>query len=357
MTAKKNISDTIFHGRDSLSGIQKLIIDRNYSKVFILCDGNTENYCLPEFVEYSEIENAGLLIIEQGEESKSLATITDLCTALLHENADRKTLLINLGGGVICDIGGFVASVYKRGIDFLNVPTTLMAMVDAAIGGKTGVNLEGVKNSIGLFSMPEGIYIDPDFLSTLNEEEFHSGFAEIIKHAIIADESLWNLIRMSDNFHSIKNIDDIIYRSVQIKKKIVDIDFRERSERKILNFGHTLGHAYESSSFRLAEHRLLHGNAIGLGMIGELFLSSKLAGFPEEKLMAAIDFLINHYGQFVNLINEEELDQYLFSDKKNENGKIGFYLLNDIGSGAGMFFPDEQLISEAVSFTKSILTE
>jgi len=348
---------SIYFGQESLPAIQKIILKNKYSSVYILCDENTENYCLPSFVEFAELESAGLMIIGPGESAKTLDTVSDICTSLLAEGADRKALLINLGGGVVSDIGGFVASIYKRGIDFINVPTTLLAMVDASVGGKTGVNLSGVKNSVGVFSSPKAVFIDPDFLTTLSDEEFHGGFAEVIKHALIGDVNYWNEISRLTEFRSAIDIDDIILRSVAIKKQITDDDFRESGIRKSLNFGHTLGHAYESSSMKFQENKLLHGNAVALGMIGELFLSSKLAGFPLDKLTSVLNFLIQHYGKFIYSINENELNEFLFSDKKNENGRIGFYLLSDIGVGAGMFFPETNQIEEAVAFTKSILTE
>lgn len=337
--------------------ISEIILHNNYSSVFILCDENTEEHCLSKFVELSELESASLLIIGIGEDQKSFDTVSDVCKSLLSEGADRKTLLINLGGGVVSDIGGFAASIYKRGIDFINVPTTLMAMVDASVGGKTGVNLLGIKNSVGVFSSPIAVFIDTDFLSTLEADEIESGFAEIIKHGLIADADYFNSVHSRKDFKSAENVDQLVKRSVQIKKSITDSDFKESGIRKSLNFGHTLGHAYESSAMNSAENKLLHGDAIALGMIGELFLSSKLAGFPTDKLTHVIDFLIEHYGKFIYSINESDLEKYLFSDKKNENGRIGFYLLKDIGKGAGMFFPEQQLIEEAISFTQSILTE
>ncbi|HQV99742.1 MAG TPA: 3-dehydroquinate synthase [Bacteroidia bacterium] len=357
MQTKTDFLDSIYFGQESLADLQKIVLKNKYSSVFILCDENTEKHCLPSFIEFSELESAGLLIINAGETEKTFDTVSDVCKSLLAEGADRKALLINLGGGVVSDIGGFAASIYKRGIDFINVPTTLMAMVDASIGGKTGVNLSGSKNSVGLFSSPQAVFIDSDFLSTLSDEEFHAGFAEVIKHALIGDAEYWNTISQLTDFRDVDDVDDIILPSVEIKKLITDEDFKESGIRKSLNFGHTLGHAYESSSMKLQTNKLLHGNAVALGMIGELFLSSKLAGFPTDKLTTVLDFLVLHYGKFIYSINESELSEFLLSDKKNENGKIGFYLLHDIGVGAGMFFPEPQLIEEAVAFTKSILTE
>ncbi len=357
MQTKTDFLDSIYFGQESLADLQKIILNNKYSSVFILCDENTEKHCLPAFVEFSELESAGLLIINAGESEKTFDTVSDVCKSLLAEGADRKALLINLGGGVVSDIGGFAASIYKRGIDFINVPTTLMAMVDASIGGKTGVNLSGAKNSVGVFSSPEAVFIDSDFLSTLSDEEFHAGFAEVIKHSLIGDVELWNTISQLTDFRAVNNIDDIILFSVEIKKLITDEDFKESGIRKSLNFGHTLGHAYESSSMKLSTNKLLHGNAVALGMIGELYLSSKLAGFPTDKLTTVLDFLVLHYGKFIYSINENELSEFLISDKKNENGKVGFYLLHDIGVGAGMYFPEPEMIEEAVAFTKSILTE
>ncbi len=347
----------VYFGSESLPLIGKAIVDNKYSNVFILCDNNTEELCLPHFIESSELESAGILIIEAGENSKTMETISDMCQSLLTENADRKTLLINLGGGVVCDVGGFSASIYNRGIDFINVPTTLLAMVDASIGGKTGVNLNNVKNAVGVFAAPHSVYIDAAFLNTLDEDEFKSGFAEIIKHALIVDEKYWQLISSITDLMVIENLISIIHRSVEIKLSISSQDFRDTGFRKILNFGHTFGHAYESSSFKSEGRQLKHGHAVAIGMIGELFLSAKLAGFPAEKLEQVVDFIILHFGKSFISINENELVHYLFSDKKNEKGKVGFYLLSDIGRGAGMFFPDDDMIHEALKFTSSIINE
>jgi 3-dehydroquinate synthase len=348
---------SVHFGRESLTNIQSTILENGFTSVFILCDEKTEELCLPYFVETSEIESAGLLIIEQGEEGKNFDTVNDICESLLSEGADRKTLLINLGGGVVSDIGGFVASIYKRGISYINVPTTLLSMVDAAIGGKTGVNLNQVKNAVGTFNAPHSVYIDPEFLTTLEQEEFRSGFAEVIKHSLISDEKYWKLISSIKDITEIENLISVIHRSVEIKMAISGGDFNDTGSRKILNFGHTFGHAYESSSMKSGSNKLRHGHAVALGMIGELFLSSKLAGFPTDKLESIIDFIIFHFGSSFMAVNEDELQNFLFSDKKNENGKIGFFLLKDIGKGAGMFFPEEELIQEALAFTSSIITE
>lgn len=353
----KTAEYSVFFGKESLSEIQRIVLENKYTSVFILCDDITEKQCLPYFIEYSELESAGLMIIDNGEVGKNFDTVSDVCQSLMSEGADRKTLLINLGGGVVTDIGGFAASIYKRGIDFINVPTTLLGMVDAAIGGKTGVNIEQIKNVVGTFVAPKAVFVDEEFLSTLDEEEFRSGFAEVIKHSLIADEKYWRIISSIKDFSSMENLISIIHRSVDIKLSITAADFKETGNRKILNFGHTFGHAYESSSLRNGNKRLLHGHAVALGMIGELFLSSKLAGFPSEKLETIIDFIIYHFGSSFISINEDGLYNFLQSDKKNENGNIGFYLLHDIGKGAGMFFPEEQLIQEALDFTSSIINE
>ncbi|HQW24292.1 MAG TPA: 3-dehydroquinate synthase family protein, partial [Bacteroidia bacterium] len=237
MQTKTDFLDSIYFGQESLADLQKIVLKNKYSSVFILCDENTEKHCLPSFIEFSELESAGLLIINAGETEKTFDTVSDVCKSLLAEGADRKALLINLGGGVVSDIGGFAASIYKRGIDFINVPTTLMAMVDASIGGKTGVNLSGSKNSVGLFSSPQAVFIDSDFLSTLSDEEFHAGFAEVIKHALIGDAEYWNTISQLTDFRDVDDIDDIILPSVEIKKLITDEDFKESGIRKSLNFG------------------------------------------------------------------------------------------------------------------------
>lgn len=311
----------------------ELIQKNNYSSVFILVDNNTEKYCLPHFLtNYPLPKNIEVIAIEAGEENKHIETCLGVWEALSELGADRKSLLINLGGGVVTDLGGFVAATFKRGVDFINIPTTLLSMVDASVGGKTGVDLGPLKNQVGVIINPQAVVIDPLFLNTLPANEYRSGYAEMLKHGLIQDFNYWQKLADYSNITT----DDIIthiYHSVGIKLKVVTEDPTEQSLRKILNFGHTLGHAIESY-FLTAEDKttLLHGEAIAIGMILEAFISQELLGFPKEQCME-IKRVFNNIYPKVSFDDEDLVAIYklLAYDKKNSHGKIKFALLKTIG--------------------------
>ena len=316
---------------DAYLKLNAYLASNKTSKIFILVDENTNQYCLPTLLESlettSEIE---IIEIESGEENKNLDTCTGVWHALTELGADRKSLLINLGGGVITDLGGFVASCFKRGIKFINIPTTLLSMVDASVGGKTGVDLGVLKNQIGLFSDPEMVLIDPRYLETVTEREIRSGLAEIIKYGLTYDVKLWNKIRKFNKL-SISNISTLIHRSIEIKNEVVTEDPKEHGLRKILNYGHTLGHAIESYFLESEnKEKLTHGEAIAIGMITEAFLSEKQLNFPADKLASIKNKLLEIYG-----ITTIEPDDYtaiielLIHDKKNVSGQVNFVLLSD----------------------------
>lgn len=315
-------SYSIYIGDECLQEISNL----NYSKVAVLVDENTKEYCLELFLENSKIKVDLIVCISSGEENKNIHSCQQIWKELSTNQFDRKSLLINLGGGVIGDLGGFAGSCYKRGIDFIQVPTTLLAMVDASIGGKLGVDFMGLKNQIGIFKNPQNIYIYPKFLKTLDKRQLKSGFAEVIKHALIADKSQWESLRNTD-FENLK-WEDIIKHSVNLKHNIVTKDPLENGERKILNFGHTLGHAIESHY--LAQGKaVLHGDAIALGM----YLECQLSSIEEEEKKEIKSFL-NTTFKLINSPSLDELVPFIENDKKNENGKIHFSLLSKIGSCA-----------------------
>lgn len=302
-----------------------------YSKVFVLVDENTKTHCLPILrEELSNNIDYDLIEIVSGEINKNIETCLHVWNKLSDLNADRKSLLINLGGGVLTDLGGFVASTFKRGIAFINIPTTLLAMVDASVGGKTGVDLGPLKNQIGVINQPEMVLIISNFLKTLEERQLHSGFAEMLKHGLIQNASYWEILKSVTNFD---HIDQLIYESVQIKNRIVLKDPTEQNIRKILNFGHTLGHAVESYFLESKEHQtLLHGEAIAVGMILEGYLSYKLTGFSKEELKDLKQTFLNRYSkvEFSNADIEAILSLLKF-DKKNSHGNINFVLLEKIG--------------------------
>ena len=268
--------------------------------------------------------------IEAGEAHKNIETCVGVWNAMTELNADRKSLLLTLGGGVVTDLGGFVAATYKRGIDFVNIPTTLLSMVDASVGGKTGVDLGVLKNQVGLFANPEIVLIDTDFLETVNSRETRSGIAEIIKYGLTYDIALYETIKNSKDI----NVANFIHRSIQIKNEVVLQDPKEENLRKILNFGHTIGHAVESY-FLESEHKanLTHGEAIAIGMVCECYISSQLLDFPKGELHEIKQLVLDIYGKTAILETDfTAIIDYLKHDKKNIAGNVYFVLLKGLGA-------------------------
>ncbi|RRB04183.1 3-dehydroquinate synthase [Larkinella rosea] len=304
---------------------------RNYSAIAVLVDANTKRFCYPAIK--NSLPKHKIITIRAGEQFKNLATCEAVWQTLTDAEFDRHALLIDLGGGVIGDLGGFCAATYKRGIDFIQIPTTLLAQVDASVGGKLGIDFHGFKNHIGVFKLPEAVLIDTVFFQTLPELELRSGFAEIIKHCLIADAAKWNVIRRRDLDQ--QNWDDLVAHSVEIKKNIVTQDPNERGIRKILNFGHTLGHALETHFLADPKRRLMHGEAIAAGMIAEAFIANR-KGMIETGLLEQIEeYLFSIYGR-VTLV-ESDLEPVLkltLQDKKNRNGQVRMALLDGPGSCA-----------------------
>ncbi len=303
----------------------------DYSILFILVDENTHELCLAQFMaQISGAYHFEIIEIESGEINKTIETCVGVWEALSELGADRKSLLINLGGGVLTDLGGFVASTFKRGIDFINVPTTLLSMVDASVGGKTGVDLGSLKNQIGVINQPFMVLVVTDFLDTLEERQVTSGFAEMLKHGLIKDASYWSDLKATTSLQEIKQQ---ILTSVAIKNRVVVEDPTEQGLRKILNFGHTLGHAVESYRLESQEmETLLHGEAIAVGMILEAYLSFKLTGLS---LNALEDIKTTFLGYYEKVIFSEDdishIVELMKFDKKNSHGKIKFVLLKRIG--------------------------
>lgn len=325
---------TIFFSSGEKSFFSDLLVKKNYSSIFILVDSNTETHCLPHFLShYPCPENFEVISIEAGEEHKHIQTCAGVWEALSEFGADRKSLLINLGGGVITDLGGFVASTFKRGIDFINVPTSLLAMVDASVGGKTGVDLGPLKNQIGVIINPQAVVIDTDFLATLPSNEYRSGYAEMLKHGLIQDDAYWKELADFGKI-STDQIGKYIHHSVSIKHQVVRDDPREDSLRKILNFGHTLGHAVESYHLINEDKTtLLHGEAIAIGMIMESYISSVLLALPKNECDEIKKVFDAIYPKVA--FDEKDFDaivEMLIYDKKNSHGKVKFALLEAIGN-------------------------
>lgn len=318
------------------------------AKIAILVDEHTNAYCLDHLItNFSQLSNAEIIQIPAGEENKDIEICVQLWQTLSEYQFGKKDLLINLGGGMITDLGGFVATVYKRGMSFINVPTSLLAMVDAAIGGKNGIDFNGVKNQLGAIQFPEWTFIDPSFLQTLPEVEVKNGFAEIIKHALIADEVLWSEIQLMDS--DLRFDSKIIQRAVEIKMDIVNRDPFETGERKLLNFGHTIGHGLEGAFFET--HQLAHGHAVAIGMIGEAYISMRMGFLKQEffndiqKLILAIFEPIENMHSSIELIL-----RLMHQDKKNEINKINCSLLKGIGSASYDNFIEEALLLETLNY-------
>jgi len=308
--------------------ISNLIKTKDYSTLFILVDENTFEHCYPKFMENLDTQKRIEVIeIESGEINKNIETCIGVWNAITELGGDRKSLLITLGGGVITDLGGFVASCFKRGIDFVNIPTTLLSMVDASVGGKTGVDLGVLKNQIGVFANPEMVIVDTDYLTTVTDREIKSGTAEIIKYGITYDMKLFNEIRHNKEL----NINDLIGRSIEIKNNVVLKDPKEQNIRKILNFGHTLGHAIESFYLESDEKEsLTHGEAIAIGMVCESYISSKLLEFSFEKVNEIKEVILSIYDKTILLQDDfSGIMELLKHDKKNTNGQVNFVLLKD----------------------------
>ncbi|MCK0179201.1 3-dehydroquinate synthase [Flavobacteriaceae bacterium S0862] len=327
----------------------------NFSKIFVLVDTNTHKHCLSTFLaKLNTSQNIEIIEIEAGEINKTIDTCVGVWNALSDLDGDRKSLLINLGGGVVTDLGGFVASCFKRGINFINVPTSLLAMVDASIGGKTGVDLGTVKNQIGIINCSDMVLVDTEFLETLPQNEMRSGLAEMLKHGLIQDEAYWHKMSYLSKF-TLEDLDKLIYESIIIKKNVVTEDPNENGLRKTLNYGHTLGHAIESYCLSNdKKETLLHGEAIAIGMVLATYISHKKCGFPYEKLENIKASIRKIYG-LVELIKDDYLAiiELLKFDKKNTHGNINFVLLEDIGKSKIDCKVENALIMESFDYYKA----
>ncbi|MFD0794377.1 3-dehydroquinate synthase [Mucilaginibacter litoreus] len=315
---------------NSIPELVKFVEQGNYSRFFILTDENTGEHCLPIVqTALAHLDNFDIIEVNAGEENKNIDFCVGVWKMLIDFGADRKALMINLGGGVITDMGGFVASTYKRGIDFVQVPTTLLSQVDASVGGKTGVDVDGIKNIIGTFTQPRAVFMADEFLHTLPPRQILSGLAEMLKHGLIVDRQYWDTLKTSDL--SLPST-ELIHRSVEIKNEIVLQDPHEKSIRKALNFGHTIGHAVETWSLLNDKDPLTHGEAIAIGMICEAWLSNQKTDLPDNELIEIIEVLGGLYPHYQ--ITEESLPtllEHMQKDKKNLNGNINCTLLTNIG--------------------------
>ena len=342
----------VYFNSDGYLTLNNLISNINPSKLFVLVDVNTHNYCLPMFLSELETDiHIEIIEIEAGEIYKNIDTCKGVWEALSELEADRKSMLINLGGGVVTDLGGFVACTYQRGIRYINVPTTLLSMVDASVGGKTGVDLGVLKNQVGVISNGDMVIIDHRFLKTLPYEELRSGMAEMFKHGLIYNRDYWNQFKNITNI-TVEAVSPLIWESVDIKNTIVTKDPREENLRKTLNFGHTLGHAVESYFLNHKNKTiLLHGEAIAAGMLMEAFLSYKTTKLSKPDLEEIAEFITRFYPKVdLHSTDYDSIIDLLKYDKKNSHGKINFVLLSEIGKPVIDCNVDNALIKSAFEF-------
>lgn len=331
-----NMETEIIQTKDIYKSLTSYIDSKKYSSLFFVVDTHTYTHCMPLL---NGLEHKGNLVcIAPGEEHKNIETCKQIWDSMTASQLDRKALVINVGGGVVGDMGGFCAATYKRGVDFVQVPTSLLAQVDASVGGKLGIDFttqkgDVYKNHIGVFKQPAAVFIDTTFLRTLPHDELRSGFAEIIKHCLIADKKKWNELKQQP--YEKQNWDNLVAHSIQIKQHITRTDPHEAGLRKILNFGHTIGHAIESYFLNKPSEKLLHGYAIAIGMVCESYLSMLKTNLTQSEHLDIVQYLFSVYGK--KNIKEKDVDNILaltMQDKKNENGKLLFSLLTNIGNCA-----------------------
>ena len=354
------------------------IAGSEHDRVFVLTDDTTHECCLPKVAALLAQYDAVPITIAHGDQHKTLAALGDVWTALQQGGATRHSLLINLGGGMITDLGGFAAATFKRGINFINIPTTLLAMVDAAVGGKTGINFGGLKNEIGAFADARFVIINTCFLDTLDAENLCSGYAEMLKHALISDERMWaEHVNFDLSQPDLAELQRMVAESIAVKERIVAEDPHEHGIRKALNFGHTIGHALEEFALQQSggavvstaptnqttggavvstapeKKPLLHGYAVAFGLIGELYMSARKAGFPTERLHQTARFIRENYAQTEFTCNDYPILLNLMRhDKKNTSGVINFTLLHNIGDIRINQTATDEEIREALDFIR-----
>jgi 3-dehydroquinate synthase len=346
---------TIYISAEIQQVLTEVLKKNQNRKTFVLVDENTKKHCLPIINSIVEIDSSEIIEIKSGEKNKSIKSLEKVWTMLSEKGADRLSLLINLGGGIICDLGGFAASTFKRGIDFINIPTTLLSQVDASVGGKTGVNLHELKNEIGVFNHPKYVLIDSSFNRTLEKDHILSGWAEMLKHSLIFDEKDWlNVISHDIKHIGFKELNKLIARSINIKNHFVEQDPFEKNIRKALNFGHTFGHAFESL-FMNSESEISHGEAVAHGMICELYLSGEICNFPAKKTNTVVTYLLNIYNKVeLNDSDFENIIVLIGHDKKKEGQNINFTLLEDFGKIKINQNCDRELLIKTLNWYKSL---
>lgn len=312
--------------------LDSLLAQVDYDRLFLLTDETTDRLCKPLISGSTALENVTSIVIGATDSHKNIQTLCNVWRQLSEGGGSRKSLLVNLGGGMVTDLGGFAAASFKRGIRYVNIPTTLLSMVDAAVGGKTGINFGGLKNEIGAFHDSEAVIIDTTFLRTLDTENLLSGYAEMLKHSLLCGKDMWEQhIAFNLEEPDYKLLQELVKQSIEVKSRIVEQDPHEHGLRKSLNLGHTVGHAFESLALKQG-NPILHGYAVAYGLVCELYLACQLVGFPEDKMRNTFNFVRQHYGTLpFNCNHYETLLELMRHDKKNTAGVINFTLLEDIG--------------------------
>ncbi len=307
------------------------ISECEHDKVFVLADETTIDKCWPVIKDFRILKNAQTIVIGATDTHKTLESLAHVWKALGDGGATRHSCLINLGGGMVTDLGGFAASTFKRGIDFINIPTTLLAMVDASVGGKTGINFNGLKNEVGVFNDAKYVILDTNFLKSLDDDNLRSGYAEMLKHGLISDDvHLAELLNFQLSAPNYQQLQQMVAHSVEIKENVVELDPHERAIRKALNLGHTFGHAFES--WALKRKPILHGHAVAYGLVCELYLSCIKTGFPTERMRQSVRFIRENYPHLAFTCDDyDELIALMTHDKKNTAGIINFTLLSAVG--------------------------
>lgn len=344
---------SIFIGNEAFETVRSYLHQYEFkeNKIFVLVDENSRKYCLPRLMSNIQLfQKVHILEIPAGEEVKTLDTCQSLWKELTNAGADRSSVLINLGGGVISDLGGFVASTFKRGIRYVNIPTTLLSMVDASVGGKVGLDMSGLKNHVGLFSNPQVVFVIPEFIETLPERQLITGFAEIIKHSLIYEKNYWEDLSLKP-FSEIQDWREMIEWSLEIKNYFVTEDPLETGFRKVLNFGHTIGHAIESYSLQHDDEVLSHGEAVALGIICESYISQKLTGLPASQFEEIVTYISQNYKKYpFRMENFEYVLDSIKHDKKNSGNKVNFTLLTSIGNSLINQVVETNIIRESLIY-------
>lgn len=351
LTGKTIMVQNIHISRDLNADIERILSGISFDKIFVLTDKNTNELCLPYLSEVERLKNAYSIVIEADDTHKTLESLASVWLTLSQNDASRKSLLLNLGGGMVTDLGGFAAATFKRGIQYINIPTTLLGAVDAAVGGKTGINFNGLKNEIGAFAPSHTVVLYSEFFKTLDLQNILSGYAEMLKHGIISnDEDFKKLLAFDFAKIDYDYLTKLVGESVLVKERIVTEDPYEHGIRKALNLGHTVGHAFESLSFE-EDRPVPHGYAVAWGTVCELYLSHKIVGFPYEKLKQVVTFVKANYGAFFFTCKHyDRLFELMMHDKKNEAGIINFTLMAEVGEICINQQASKELIFEALDF-------